>query len=245
VRLLIDGYNLLHATDLFGAGELAGTLRGSREALLNFLAARLGEGERRDALVVFDASEAPPHLPDSVMHGGIAVRFARGYASADALIEEVLSVAKGTRHLTVVSGDHRVQRAARSRGAKPIDSGPWFRDLARRTPHAESAPLKPEGEVLDAEHWVRAFSDPKLEAEVRRAESGPSTGPKPAGATPPPAPPESTPAKKPRKRRSGGPLSQGRRPIEEFGAGLADQASVGGVFPPGYGEDLLDGRGQA
>ena len=34
MRLLIDGYNLLHASDLFGEGESRGTLRGSRDALL-------------------------------------------------------------------------------------------------------------------------------------------------------------------------------------------------------------------
>jgi predicted RNA-binding protein with PIN domain len=232
LRLLIDGYNLLHATDLFGVGELAGTLRGSREALLEFLATRLAERERRDTTIVFDAADGPAHLPDSYAIDGIAVRFARGYASADSLLEEILAGAKGTRHLTVVSGDRRVQRAARSRGAKPVDSRSWFHDLAARRPQAESPLAKPSGEPLEAEHWVRAFSDPALDDEIARA-AVPPPPPKRSGVT---GPIDTPTAKKRSRKRSGGGLSQGGKPTREFGEGVFDP------FPPGYGEDLLDGE---
>ena len=80
MRLLIDGYNLLHATDLFGHGALAGTLRGSREALLDSLRTRLPEKLRRDTVIVFDAADAPPGLPARYELEGIKVWFARGYA---------------------------------------------------------------------------------------------------------------------------------------------------------------------
>ncbi|MGL4514292.1 MAG: NYN domain-containing protein [Lacipirellulaceae bacterium] len=234
MRLLIDGYNLLHASDLFGSGSLAGTLRGSREALLEFLSTRLDERERRTTVIVFDAAEAPLHLPDSYSQEGIAVRFARGYPSADALLEEVLAEAKGTRNLTVVSGDRRVQRAARSRGATPVDSEPWFRELAARRPLAETPLPKPTGEPLDNAHWVRAFSDAELDAEVARAASPP---PPPDASLAPPASAavEPAPPKRARAKRSGGGLSHGRKPLREFGEGVFDP------FPPGYGEDLLDG----
>ena len=160
MRLLIDGYNLLHATDLFGAGDLAGTLRGSREALLGFLAARLTERERRWTVIVFDAKDAPAGLPDRYSEEGIDVRFARGFPDADAMIEEILEGATGARELTVVSGDRRVQRAARSRGAKPVDSSGWFGELCRREPDA-SRRVSNKEPIGSSEEWVKAFSDPE------------------------------------------------------------------------------------
>ena len=166
MRFLIDGYNLLHATDLFGAGELAGTLRGSREALLEFLVARLTEKERQATHIVFDAKDAPPGLPDQYHLEGILVRFARGYFDADSLLEEILESATGTRYLTVVSGDRRVQRAARSRGAKPVDSDAWFSEIARRQPQGEAPLAKPSGSIGDNAHWVREFQEGETLAQI-------------------------------------------------------------------------------
>ena len=47
MRLLIDGYNLLHASDVFGVDDQKGSLRGAREALVDWLGARLLEKARR------------------------------------------------------------------------------------------------------------------------------------------------------------------------------------------------------
>ncbi len=222
MRFLIDGYNLLHATDLFGADDLAGTLRGSREALLNFLASRLTDKERRATLIVFDSKDAPPGLADQYRLEGITVQFSRGYTDADALIEEILETAKGTRYLTVVSGDHRVQRAARSRGARPVDSDAWFSEIARRQPTGEATVTKPTGPVADNAHWVREFQDPEALAEIEQE----------AAAAPPPKrlppSPEST-KREPLKKRP-----KAKPPQQEFGKGILDP------FPPGYADDLLD-----
>ena len=132
MKLLIDGYNLLQAAGQFGSAAGVGTLESARLALLDFLAARLTSADARRTLVIFDAAAAPPGLPATLVHEGITVRFSRRKGSADDLIEELLETVADPRNLTVVSSDHRVQRAARRRRATPVDSETWIRTM--RTP---------------------------------------------------------------------------------------------------------------
>ncbi len=241
MRLLIDGYNLLHATDLFGVGELAGTLRGSREALVGFLATRLTEKERSATVVVFDAAEAPPGLPDRIEHAGMDLRFARDYPDADTMIEALLEGVHGAKHLTVVSGDRRVQRAARASGAKWVDSEPWFTGLARRSSEAGPRPTdKPAEAIGSPDQWVEAFSDPSALAAIEK-EAADAPLPRPRQAASPDAKKAkqassaapAKPSKKKRRRRP--PMTEStEKPSKPFGAGIFDP------FPPGYADDLLD-----
>lgn len=242
MRLLIDGYNLMHATDLFGAGELAGTLRGSREALVAFLAERLPAKERHETVLVFDAKDAPPGLADRYEHDGIDVRFARDYPDADSMIESLLEGQHRAKHLTVVSGDRRVQRAARSSGAAWIDSDVWFRELCQR-PVDPSRPAeggRPPGDSGANADWIEEFSDPAalaaIEEQAAAAPPPQPLPPEPAPRTkaPEPAPP-SDKGSKPRRKKRRPPLSDaGDKPAGRFGEGLTNP------FPPGYADDLLD-----
>jgi predicted RNA-binding protein with PIN domain len=129
MTLLIDGYNLLHASGVFPATSTSPTLENARLALLDFLAASLAEKLVGRTTVVFDAANAPPGLPREWTHRGLAVRFARRGGSADELLEELIAAAPDPRNLLVVSSDHRVQRAARQRGASFADSESWHRQL--------------------------------------------------------------------------------------------------------------------
>ena len=87
--IIIDGYNLLHASGIFGAERGPRGFEQSRLALLDHLLELLGpEAER--TLVVFDAAHAPDGLPARLQHGPIRVWFAREYPDADSLIEELL-----------------------------------------------------------------------------------------------------------------------------------------------------------
>ena len=133
-----------------------------------------------------------------------------------------------------MSGDRRVQRAARSCGAKPIDSTAWYTELRRQT--AQAPDTKPIGSVGGTKHWVDEFSDPEILRQIEQE----------AAAAPPPKPlPKSQPessdsgadkskseseSRKKKRRHREGPLSE----KGEFGAGIFDP------FPPGYAEDLLD-----
>lgn len=138
--LLIDGYNLLNTSNIFPRGRQAGTLAAAREALLKFLAQALAPKLRSRTTIVFDAAMAPPGLPREQAWEGITVRFAPRKATADEVLEELIAAAADPRHLLVVSSDHRVQRAARQRGAQWIDSEKWYADLVAQSRKAAAEP---------------------------------------------------------------------------------------------------------
>lgn len=165
MALLIDGYNLLHVTGIFGEGSDLTALHRSREALLRFVAAVVDPGERRQTTIVFDATGAPPGLPRTLLHDDMTVHFARNYDDADTMLEELIESHGAPKSLLVVSSDHRVQRAARRRGAKSIDSEQWYAQLraarANREAQPPTPPAKPNRVLSDAEvaYWVDEFAD--------------------------------------------------------------------------------------
>lgn len=166
MSLIIDGYNLLHASGIVGQGRGRGGLERSRLALLNFVVEALDEKDLARATVVFDAGpDSPRGLPRSLQHRGLTVHFAAGHDGADALIEELIQADSAPRRLTVVSSDHRLHRAARRRGAKPIDSDIWYADALRQRRHRRDQPhtpppVKPGAATTsasDVEYWLRQF----------------------------------------------------------------------------------------
>jgi predicted RNA-binding protein with PIN domain len=198
--LLIDGYNLLHATGIVGRGAGPGGLERSRLALLNFLAHSLAPADLPHTTVVFDAHDAPGGLPRLVQHRGLAVRFAAGYESADKLIEELIRAESAPRRLVVVSSDREIQRAARRRRAKAVPSDAWYAGLIRerrernqaaadhRDPQAGTpavpAPAQPPVPLLqeDVEYWVRQFGGEAALRELSETPPGdPSFNPFPPG----------------------------------------------------------------
>ena len=81
----------------------------------------------------------------------------------DEVIEELLDQHRSPKSLVVVSSDHRVQRAARHRGATFIDSAEWYserRAAIRESKNANSA-AKPEGSLTPDElnYWLRQFGE--------------------------------------------------------------------------------------
>jgi len=163
--LLIDGYNLLHVSGVFGRGTALTELHRSREALLAFLAASLTKAECETTTIVFDAAGAPPGLPQSYKYEGLQVEFARDPGNADELLERLIVAHDTPRKLVVVSGDHRVQRAAKRRRATAIDSDRWWAELcAERRQRGAKVPApaaKPTGSPssFEVDYWVRQFAD--------------------------------------------------------------------------------------
>ncbi len=228
MALLIDGYNLLHVTGIFGGAGSGTALHRSREALLGYLAAAIEPRERAQTTIVFDAAGAPPGLPHSIVREGMTVHFARRYADADEMLEELIENCREPKTLLVVSSDHRVQRAARRRKAKLVDSDRWFADLAatRRSAEATAAPsAKPAGPPSpdDVAYWLERFSKPlPEEQDERRGAWSETVGPSPTVA------PSSS-------------HDDDRRPnAAEKPAEAESAGDLANPFPPGYGEDLLE-----
>ena len=169
MSLIIDGYNLLHVTGVFGGKFADGTLESARVALLDMLADSLEPRDRAQATVVFDAADAPPGLPRSAKHRGIRVYFAADHADADSMIEELIEKENAPQRLSVVSSDHRLHRAARRRRATAVDSDVWYADLMRRRGErgtTTDASAKPQGKPSDAEvqFWLKEFGTEDKEA---------------------------------------------------------------------------------
>lgn len=164
MAILIDGYNLIHAAGILGRGAGRGGLERSRLALLNFLAESVPAAELPNTTVVFDARRAPPGVPRQLTHRGLTVLFATAHASADELIEELIRADHAPRRLTVVSSDHRLQRAAQRRRARAIDSDRWYEEMLRqrgaRGQVEPASPLKPSTpELGEVEFWLGQFDD--------------------------------------------------------------------------------------
>jgi uncharacterized protein len=163
MSLIIDGYNLLYMAGIVGQGRGPGGLERSRLALLNFLAESLTPQEIAKTIVVFDAKEAPWGAPNTVEHRGLSVQFAARWPDADCLIEELILRDSAPRRLTVVSSDHRLQRAARRRKATAVDSDVWYGELVKkrsaRLNKAQKISERPMVPLLaeDVEYWVRQF----------------------------------------------------------------------------------------
>jgi uncharacterized protein len=164
MSLLIDGYNLLNAAGILGGGRGPGTLERARQALLNTLVQSLPPDEVPRTTVVFDASESPWGVARQQKHQGLTVMFASRDDDADTVIEGLIAADSSPKRLTVVSSDHRLQRAAKRRRATAVDSDKWFaqllRDRATRSvPSATADVPKPDGPLTDGEveHWLREF----------------------------------------------------------------------------------------
>jgi uncharacterized protein len=213
--ILIDGYNLMYVAGIVGQGFGPGGLQRSRLALLNFLAASIEPRELSHTTVVFDAHDAPPGLPRVVEHRGITVRFAAKQETADELIAELIQAASAPRRLVVVSSDHEVQRAARRRRAKAIDSDVWYAELIRSRRQRDEAsadgPARPAVPLLeeDVHYWLRQFGGESALTALfgERTEAAPKARPEPLA--------------------------------QEFPGGEKDSDSLDNPFPPGYGDDLL------
>ena len=228
MAIFIDGYNLLHVTGLFGRGIGPGTLERSRGALLNFLATALEQRDLSQTTIVFDAKDAPPGLPRQVDYQGITVLYAAGYEDADTLLEEMISKHSAPRQLVVVSSDHRVQRAARRRRATAVDSGPWYAELVRQQRSTHSAIKVADGKPAaplsreEVQWWLREFGDVELEKEAQPLQDKAAME-EGQGSDSPDDLPDDLPENE-----------QPLKPEEDYG-------DLGNPFPPGYGEDLLDG----
>ena len=171
--LLIDGYNLLHASGVASAARGRTALERSRLGLLNFLSEAIPWETVETATIVFDAAGAPSGLPDRITYRGLDVQFARHYRDADELLEALIAQHTSPRRLTVVSSDHRVQRAAKRRRARAIDADVWYEQTRQEyqsraadrkkqtTDPGEDRPSVMVDNDAQVREWLAAFTEEK------------------------------------------------------------------------------------
>ncbi len=178
MRTLIDGYNLMFAGGLVGRKLGSDGFRKVRQRFLNDLSARLDPVEAHLTTVVFDAVDAPLNLASSTRHKGLTVLYAVEHESADERIEELILQHSSPKSLTVVSSDHRIQKAATRRRAKVMSADDyWCRMDARK--ERREAPAPPEDRARaegpsarEAAYWLEEFGDLVESEEIREVFRG-------------------------------------------------------------------------
>jgi len=159
---LIDGYNLWWNTGEFGPDNDDGTLQGARESLANWLVTTLPENLRKKTVLVFDAKNPPTKRRFLFDRNGITMHFAVGYPDADTLMEEYIRLHHAPRNLTVVTSDHRIQRAAKRKRATAMDADHWARQIqhqfqttnGKQANHGKSNSALSDYEVVG---WMKGF----------------------------------------------------------------------------------------
>lgn len=172
--LLIDGYNLMHAAGLARLTYGPGDLQRARHRLVVLVSHGFPPEELPRLRVVFDAKNAPDDAGAETLVHGLRVTFAAQGREADDLIEELIEQHSAPKYLKVISSDHRLQRAARRRGASFIGSDEFVTELNRRIAARQAAAQRQQpGEIgkhsgvtqeSELEQWLREFEDVEVEA---------------------------------------------------------------------------------
>lgn len=166
---LIDGYNLMYAMGILPKQMGPRGLERARLAFLGFVKGAHG-AEADRVTVVFDARRAPADVPRVTHHQGVEVRFAVKEGEADELIEQLIAEASAPRRLTVVSDDHRIQKAARRRRCPVLGCEEYLdrREKRRRRPVPPSDALaKPAPSREETQRWCAEFADLADDPDVK------------------------------------------------------------------------------
>lgn len=173
MRTLIDGYNVMHAAGLMARKFGPDGFQKARTRFLNDLVAWLDPVDVHMTTVVFDANDGPGHLASSTLHKGITVYFAVSEDSADEKIEDLIAAHPSPKSLTVVSSDHRIQRAANRKKARVLSADAFLTQLDTAK-ERKRAPAKvrevPRAEiptVEESEFWLEEFREVVESAEAR------------------------------------------------------------------------------
>jgi len=154
--LIIDCYNLLHAT-------MPPSLAGLDEGRLCRLLAGAGYGGGRANLVCDGVVK--PHTPAESGIDGIELVYSGHGRSADDLIIDMLRKNSAPRRLTVVTNDRQIQKAARRRRAKVRSCESLIHELASHvaTPRSgttSASTTKPDTVKLtdqQVQQWLGEF----------------------------------------------------------------------------------------
>ncbi|QDT08903.1 NYN domain-containing protein [Planctomycetes bacterium K23_9] len=155
--LLIDGYNVVSPVAPPSRNTDPNWLHRERMQLIDRLVQHLDANTRARTRVIFDAANPPRDRPSEYEIEGIQIRFAVDFPEADDLIEETIAAHHSPKQLGVVSSDHRVQAAAKRRGATCFDSEPWLDDLLDN--RVRLAVKRPNG----AGQWSADSEKPSIE----------------------------------------------------------------------------------
>ena len=156
MRVLIDGYNLLHVAH--GREETAGI---GRQRFCRLLA-QWSKSTGHDITVVFDGTRPPEPLAGQLHDPDVEVMYSGGGRTADDVIAERIRASSAPRRLLVVSSDRAVRRSARKRRCLQAGSPEFLELLLTPTLPPDPKRLEPGEKQTgpsekEAEEWMRRF----------------------------------------------------------------------------------------
>ncbi|WP_237226737.1 NYN domain-containing protein [Rubinisphaera sp. JC750] len=153
--IIIDGYNYLYAAGMMPRHITPQGLEMARKRLFRFLEGRLSAQERSRTTIVFDVRRNRDLVPGEERAAGMTIYNAVEHDEADSLIEELISRHSAPKQLLVISGDHRLHRAARAKKARAIDSEDFHDQLSNRSRqrgHRNEKPPAPADAAAQVNH---------------------------------------------------------------------------------------------
>ncbi|MEM7626702.1 MAG: NYN domain-containing protein [Planctomycetota bacterium] len=197
MRLIVDCYNVLHATMppvLAGLDE-AGLCRALARTTWASHPGGISRGNAAGAGIVVVADGRPKPLravesPVPEVELVFAGQTPGSHRSADDLIIQLINQHSAPRRLTVVSSDRQIRAAARRRKARDLSSDDFIDKLVdqlRRHAHGPPPPDRPDVAPLPPEHVERWKEHFGLATDATPPEPAGASQAAPASSTPPAA----------------------------------------------------------
>ncbi|MFH1850806.1 MAG: NYN domain-containing protein [Candidatus Neomarinimicrobiota bacterium] len=156
-KLIIDGYNLIHATPGLLKYQKR-SLEKARERLIAIVAP-FSKRRKLQVIIVFDGVQDDIIPMESAVSRWVQVRFSPPHKKADTIIIELIQAEPNPRRCTVVTSDRAVANGVKYYGTTTVKSEDFARLLEprRNSTTAENAEQKPEMAPGDLEVWKRVF----------------------------------------------------------------------------------------
>ena len=146
-HLLIDGYNLIKASQLFqGRGD---TLERARSRLQQALAAYGRRSDKHITLYYDGTGESPSAT--SASDSRVTIEFSRYPQQADDLIAQAVAKKHGAKWLRVISSDRAVQRCAARHKIRSTCSEDFLDELTGPVQEPSEPTLAPDSDGTEAD----------------------------------------------------------------------------------------------
>lgn len=156
-KIIVDGYNLIHADPRLQKKMAGGGPERAREGLLARIRAYVAARDVR-VTVVFDGRGGLTEA-EAVIPGRLQIIYSAGGQTADEVIVETLHAAANPREFIVVTSDMAdIGRSVRAIGAEVMPS-PTFLERMRRAGRAAPPSAAPGEPEVDVDYWLEQFGE--------------------------------------------------------------------------------------
>ncbi|MCE5341578.1 MAG: NYN domain-containing protein [Planctomycetaceae bacterium] len=154
--LLIDGYNLLHTVQNILEQSAEITDVQLCKILDEFIYRTKGKGS-----IIFDGI-GPRDKSGFANLFNLEVVFSGMNREADDVIEKLILQNTAPKHLSVISSDRRIKKAAQKRKANAVDCVDFWTDMLKQMDKKTKKPTEPKEKLFgvssaETEYWLREF----------------------------------------------------------------------------------------